>query len=407
MHALAFCRRMAFPLSGGSQRTVLPSTGLRPRHGLGLGLTLCLLTSMATHPGWTQPATHADAATEPPIRLIHASPLPQPAAGPSDQDIAQRLSALMQQADRAATLHGAARSATESRSAAQAAWALGLIHLHGAGVPQNRMQAQRWFMQAAAGGFPLAQAGLAWCAMDGCSGPPDLEAADAAIAALRPSAPARAAFLAWLVEGRRARNLPSQQLAPGRSPLLLAAAQGGEVHALNALGIDAALHGQDAVAEGYFRRAAPGSPAARANLERLTRRPSVRDSTVSRPAPTSPTSGEAHASADALYQKARALHRGIGRTPNYSEALRLYAKAASRGSVAAQRMLQLIYARPAPQGGVDILWMQQLAQVDPGVVPSSAIVPDGVQIWQREPTPLYDLLPTFWQQLVGEVSRGG
>jgi TPR repeat protein len=101
------------------------------------------------------------------------------------------------------------------------------------------------------------------------------------------------------------------------------------------------------------------------------------------------------------------LHRGIGRTPNYSEALRLYAKAASRGSVAAQRMLQLIYARPAPQGGVDILWMQQLAQVDPGVVPSSAIVPDGVQIWQREPTPLYDLLPTFWQQLVGEVSRGG
>ena len=70
-------------------------------------------------------------------------------------------------------------------------------------------------------------------------------------------------------------------------------------------------------------------------------------------------------------------------------------------------MLQLIYARPAPQGGVDILWMQQLAQVDPGVVPSSAIVPDGVQIWQREPTPLYDLLPTFWQQLVGEVSRGG
>ena len=362
---------------------------------------------MATHPGWTQPATHADAATEPPIRLLHASPLPQPAAAPSDQDIAQRLSALMQQADRAATLHGAARSATESRSAAQAAWTLGLIHLHGAGVPQNRMQAQRWFMQAAAGGFPLAQAGLAWCAMDGCSGPPDLEAADAAIAALRPSAPARAAFLAWLVEGRRARNLPSQQLAPGRSPLLLAAAQGGEVHALNALGIDAALHGQDAVAEGYFRRAAPGSPAARANLERLTRRPSVRDSTVSRLASPSSTSGEAHASTDALYQKARALHRGIGRTPNYSEALRLYAKAASRGSVAAQRMLQLIYARPAPQGGVDILWMQQLAQVDPGVVPSSAIVPDGVQIWQREPTPLYDLLPTFWQQLVGEVSRGG
>ena len=30
----------------------------------------------------------------------------------------------------------------------------------------------------------LAQAGLAWCAMDGCSGPPDLEAAAAAIAAL-------------------------------------------------------------------------------------------------------------------------------------------------------------------------------------------------------------------------------
>lgn len=72
----------------------------------------------------------------------------------------------------------ALRRAAEPRSgfgstqaAANAAWTLGLIELHAGLAPGSPAQAQVWFERAARyGRQPLAYAGLAWCAIDGCGG---------------------------------------------------------------------------------------------------------------------------------------------------------------------------------------------------------------------------------------------
>ena len=71
--------------------------------------------------------------------------------------IERELQRLLRQAE-------ASRTPGSTLSSAQAAWQLGLIYLHGAGVRRDPAQAQRWFERAAR--FrrePLAQAGLAWC----------------------------------------------------------------------------------------------------------------------------------------------------------------------------------------------------------------------------------------------------
>ncbi|MBY0410058.1 MAG: SEL1-like repeat protein, partial [Burkholderiaceae bacterium] len=84
---------------------------------------------------------------------------------------------------------------------------------------------------------------------------------------------------------------------------------------------------------------------------------------------------------------------------NYAEAIRLYQLAASQGSQRARHMLELIYSRPSPQGGVDIAWMQQLAALDLG--PDGAVLspplPTAPPLFGRDPTPLYDLLPRHWR----------
>ncbi|MNV65797.1 Sel1 repeat protein [compost metagenome] len=97
--------------------------------------------------------------------------------------------------------------------------------------------------------------------------------------------------------------------------------------------------------------------------------------------------------------EARRYHRGDGVPANYTEALRLYQRAANAGNAEAKRMLQTIYSRPGPAGGLDIPWMQQLARLNldalgqavPGTLAS-------VHAFARDPTPLYDLVPAQWRQ---------
>ena len=81
---------------------------------------------------------------------------------------------------------------------------------------------------------------------------------------------------------------------------------------------------------------------------------------------------------------------------NYTEALRLYQQAASHGHVASRRMLELIYSRPAPGGGVDIGWMQQLARIDPMTMQPMA--PVSPAPYRRDPTPLFDMVPAPWHR---------
>ena len=62
----------------------------------------------------------------------------------------------------------APRSGQARKQQAQAIWQLGLLQLHGLHVPLDPAQANIMFERAHALGHPLASAGLAWCAIDGC-----------------------------------------------------------------------------------------------------------------------------------------------------------------------------------------------------------------------------------------------
>ena len=299
----------------------------------------------------------------------------------------------------------APRAVGSTVASAQAAWTLGLIYLHGAGVRRDPALAQRWFEQAARyGRQPLAFAGLAWCALDGCTGPPDAAAAARAIEALRPRYPARADFLQWVLLKRQT---PLQIAKPGANQdqvlelpqrqLLERAAAAGDMHAHIELGMDAVSREQFEQAAQYFRRAAPHSLAARQNLEQLA----LRGSSPIQP-PASPTLSPAAAEALA---SARKYHRGQGVPANFVEAIRYYQLAAARGSVEAQRMLALISSRPMPGGGFNPAWMQQLAYVDVATVIPTVGVLGTTHLLHREPTPVFDLLPPFWRSQMAQVSR--
>ncbi|RYY95178.1 MAG: hypothetical protein EOO24_23340, partial [Comamonadaceae bacterium] len=199
-----------------------------------------------------------------------------PPADARNADVERELQKLMRTA-----YAGGAYGATAA--SAQAAWLLGLIHLHGAGVRVDPAQAEQWFARAARQGRePWAWAGLAWCAIDSCAGPADLTSAERAIDRLRPSQPARADFLVWLLASqqkplRAEQPFATQAQAPSAAqPQLLArAAAAGDVHANIELGIEAFGEQRWDAAEKYFRRAAPRSPAASANLREVAQRVSA------------------------------------------------------------------------------------------------------------------------------------
>ena len=316
-----------------------------------------------------------------------------PQAAPAHEPAVQReLYRLLRQAE-------AARPMGSTVSSAQAAWQLGLIYLHGAGVRHDEAQAQQWFEQAARfGREPWAYAGLAWCHIQGCVGPANPAAAARAIAQLRPSHPARADFLSWLLARRQPRPQADRPgIAPAPLPqapdlaLLKKAAAAGDLQARIELGMEAVAQDRPDQAEQFFRQVAAQSPAAAYNLRELQSR----------------TGGQAHgadaqdtggADAAAALQQARKYHRGEGVPANFVEAIRFYRLAEQRGSTQARRMLALINSRPDPAGGVNILWMQQLARVDPGAVGLSIGSPVTAHQLLREPTPLADLLPGFWRR---------
>ena len=315
---------------------------------------------------------------------------------PRSQAVAHELQRLTR-----AAYAGGAYGATAT--SAQAAWLLGLIHLHGAGVRVDAALAEQWFARAARQGRePWAFAGLAWCAIDNCAGPSDLASADRAIARLRASHPARADFLAWLLASRQhPLQAAATQAISARAPdpqLLERAAKAGDIHANIELGIEAFAQQQPEQAAQFFRRAAARSPAASANLRELELRASVASS-------ASVPSAAAQADATAALAQARKYHRGEGVPANFSEAIRFYRLAEQRGSLDARRMVALIFSRPAPDGGLNVQWMQQLANADTASSTPSLGVAAPTHQLQREPTPLFDLLPAFWQKQMTSVGR--
>ncbi|MEZ5608452.1 MAG: hypothetical protein R3E52_15385 [Burkholderiaceae bacterium] len=313
-------------------------------------------------------------------------------------EVQHELQRLRHQAD-------ASRSFGSTPSSAQAAWVLGLIYLHGAGVRRDPALAQQWFQRAARlGREPWAYAGLAWCAIDGCVGPPNVEEANRNIALLRRRHPARADYLAWVLASRQApvqvaNNRMGQAMEPEVPDLALLqrAAAAGDVQANLELGIMAATDHHTADAQRYLQRASPQSRAAEVDLQ-ILKNGGVTPNRAVLPSPTP------NVDAQAALAMAQRYHRGLGVPANFAEAIRFYRLAADRGSQQAKRMLALIYSRPMPNGSVNIGWMQQLAYVDPlTTIPS--LPAQNAQMMQRDPTPLFDLMPAFWRQQLTQVER--
>ena len=316
-----------------------------------------------------------------------------------DADVARLRAAALGQAGSRPLAAGA-----PNRAQAQASWVLGLLYLHGIGVALNRPEAASWFKRAHALGEPLAAAGLAWCAIEGCTAPPDPAAARRWLAPLGAVNLPRAQYLQWLIEMRLAPlqiATPIQRSDPGAlqadrlraRQLLVSSAQRGDVQANIALGFDSISQNRRAQALAFFRAVAPRSTAAQTNVALL--------SSSALPESTNAMLGETSSGqAQDNLAKAQRNHRGEGQPFNFAEAIRLYRLAQSQGSTAARKMLELIFSRPAANGDIDVTWMQQLAFVDvtqrvPGL-PSVPNTPNR-RSFQREPTALFDLLPSLWR----------
>lgn len=273
--------------------------------------------------------------------------------------------------------------------AGHAAWLLGLLALHGVGQAADGARAQDWFQRAWRMGYPLAPAGLAWCAIDGCGGLPQLREAQSWIDTFRRVSPARAATLQWLLAQRRAGVDPAgTQAANSARASLLAAAKADDAYAQNELALEHAAAGRWGEAAELLRMAAPRSPAAAANLQVLQ----------SRRAGAGPPR-ESASQEEAWYQRARRYHRGDGVPANYTEAIRLYELAAARGHAKARRMLELIFSRPAPDGTPDVLWIRQLADAEFSPEGTVSLDPPRplLATLQRDSTPLLELVPKEWR----------
>lgn len=288
-----------------------------------------------------------------------------------------------------------------------AAWLLGLLALHGLAMPADPAQAQHWFERAQLLGHPLAPAGMAWCQISGCIASPNPTTAMHWIVLLRRTEPGLAKYLEWhaakalvpLVEpaapgpalrepDAAARRLPPPSPPTGLMRLLAEAGRAGNSQAQNELGLEYLASGNLEQALVQFQAAAARSETASANASLLASR--MDSSTKARLRMPRYSAGNG-------YQEARRYHLGDGVPANYTEAIRLYQIAAARGDPRSRRILELIFSRPTPSGAIDIAWMQQLASISMATeVRQATITPVGPSGWQRDPSPLYALVPDEW-----------
>lgn len=313
----------------------------------------------------------------------------------ADRTVSQELEALKRLANNPP--HTARKNGrAETQAAGRAAWTLGLIHLHGAGAPQNADAAQQWFERAQQLKGPLAPAGLAWCAMDGCRPPPNPSQARRWIARLKPVDAPRALYFEWLLQTRLA---PLQTAAPDTLALNTHAADpthgvldkagaSGDLHAQIELGLQALSDGDHSAALRWLDAAAPHSEVAAMNAAIVR---------AHDPSTTQVPSDGSQLAEEWLAQAQR-NHRGDGQPANYSEAIRLYRLAAAKGSPEATRMLALIYSRPLVNGGLDVAWIGHLSALDLSRSTPSLRQHTAQRQLRKEITPLIDYLPKKWRE---------
>lgn len=351
----------------------------------------------------------------------------QASCDPADKLVAELEKTAMAASSAPTPLPGSTRGKAVSAPSQQASasWLMGLLALHGICMPVNYAQAENWFLRASDLGEPLANAGMAWCAIEGCKLDANPASAAVWIDRLATTKPAKAQYLRWLLQSRLApvpRILPKGSAvasdSAGQDAWLLSAARGGEVNAKLELGLIAVANNKLQEALPYFRDAARSSIAAKTNAELTAQRiklatpvsgplagsnpplikePNSRLSSPNNSQITGPTSGKS-LNKDELFAQAQKYHKGEGVPTNYAQAIALYQQAKDKGSVPAQKMLALIFSRPTSDGQLDIAWMQQVAHIEVGNQPTG---PGGDTLsphLRREPTPLFDLIPSTWRR---------
>lgn len=346
----------------------------------------------------------------PELGAAACAPDPLRASSPSGAGAASQVERLRQTASgKLAPENQQLPALRQQQLQANAAWQMGLLTLHGICTVLNTADAAAWFERAQQLGEPLAPAGLAWCEIEGCKTAANPAAARKWLELLRSVDAPRALYLQWLMQSRLS---PVALAQPGvgaasaaKAPvqnrqMLTSAAQQGDTNAKIELGLDSVLLEDLPAALAFFRSAAGRSAAASVNADVIAQR--IKDAKRTPPPVSAGRTGngiavKSQSATDNLAQAQR-YHRGQGVPANYTEAIRLYQLAQNQGDAVAKKMLELIFSRPAPDGNIDLAWMQQLAQVD--VSSPSPTIDQGStkQQLKREPTPLFDLVPVKWRR---------
>ena len=282
---------------------------------------------------------------------------------------------------------------------ANAAWIMGLLTLHGRGLPADVKRAKSWFQIAWQQGEKMASAGLAWCEMVGCGMPPDLAKARYWRTQLSKVNRGRALYFEWLARAKSAPlELPNDVEAKStidkipHQKLLVEAANAGDIHAHIELGIESAAKNQLEESLQHFVFAEQNSSIVSTNASHIR---SEIDQAKSQTKVQKSSFNNAEV-AESSWRQARRYHRGEGIPINYVEAIRLYRKASDLGHLQAKKMLDLIFSQSVETGAINIFWMQRLSRMDvSGFAPQLPIV-DGPVLLAREETGLTDFIPRVW-----------
>jgi TPR repeat protein len=282
---------------------------------------------------------------------------------------------------------------------ANAAWIMGLLTLHGRGLPADVKRAKSWFQIAWQQGEKIASAGLAWCEMVGCGMPLDLAKARYWRTQLSKVNRGRALYFEWLARAKSAPlDLPNDVDAKStidkipHHKLLVEAANAGDIHAHIELGIASAAKNQLDEALQHFVFAEQNSSIVSNNASHI-RSEIDQEKSLSKLQESSFNNADL---AESSWLQARRYHRGEGIPINYVEAIRLYRKAADLGHLHAKKMLDLIFSQSTEMGAINIFWMQRLSRMDvSGFSPQLPTV-DGPVLLAREETGLTDFIPLLW-----------
>jgi uncharacterized protein len=236
---------------------------------------------------------------------------------------------------------------------------LGLLYLHGIEFPKQPTRAMELFLRSRLAGNATAQIAIAWCLLDGCGRGRNLDLFERHLSALQRVNQGRAQYFVYLAEQYKTKE-GQNKIPSSRAQIALTRAVAlKDRQALNEAGLQAIREKRLESAILNFEQALElGSTTARRNLVAAQR-------LIAQAQGTNMAQGSSDQfDADVLFDKANDLHRVGTNLSDYANAVALYRQSAAKGDVRAVRMLGLIFSRPSPQGGIDMAWMKQIAQIE-------------------------------------------